>query len=94
MRIEGDTAAFRKAVEERGDEFAAHSERARAGGCIHHRFGIGEDHVVVVDEWESAEQFERFFGDPELQAFIESTGAAAGPPQLTITEAISSADQF
>ena len=92
--FEGDTAVFRRALEERGDEFAAMGERARQAGCIHHRFGIGNGHVVVMDEWESAEQFERFFGDPELQAFITSTGAIGGAPQLSFTEAISSPDEF
>jgi hypothetical protein len=50
--------------------------------------------VVVVDEWETADQFQAFFADPELQAFIVSAGAAPGPPDLTIAEAISSPDQF
>ncbi len=49
---------------------------------------------MVVDEWESADHFQRFFADPELQSFIASTGADSAPPELTITEAVSSADEF
>ena len=49
-------------------------------GAIHHRFGIGDGFVVVIDEWETAEQFNTFFGDPELQQFISEIGAAGGPP--------------
>jgi quinol monooxygenase YgiN len=91
----GDTATFRKALEERGDEFAAIADRAQQAGCIHHRFGIGDGFVVIVDEWDTAEHFQRFFGDPELQAFIASTGALAdAPPELTVTEAITSPDEF
>jgi hypothetical protein len=68
---------------------------AKRAGCIHHRFGVGDGFVVIVDEWESAEQFQRFFSDPELQAFIASTGAIAEtPPELSVTEAITSPDQF
>jgi quinol monooxygenase YgiN len=94
-KFPGDTATFRKALEERGNEFADIAERAKQAGCIHHRFGIGDGYVVIVDEWESPEQFQRFFSDPELQAFIASSGAAADrPPGLTVTEAITSPDQF
>ncbi len=93
-RFQGDTSTFRQALQDRADEFATIAERAKAGGAIHHRFGIGDGFVVVVDEWESAEHFQAFFADPELQEFIASTGAASGPPDLTITEAVSSPDQF
>src|ERR1700736_904666 len=93
-KFTGDTATFRRAVEERGSEFAAFGERARQGGCIHHRFGVGDGFVVVVDEWESADHFQRFFEDPELQSFIASAGAASGPPELTFTEAVDSPDEF
>ena len=94
-KFRGDTAAFRKALDERGGEFAAIAERAKQAGCIHHRFGVGDGFVVIVDEWDTAEQFERFFADPELQAFIASAGAATdAPPELTVTEAITSPDQF
>ena len=49
---------------------------------------------MLVDEWESVEQFQQFFSNPELQAFIGSVGAAPAPPEITITEAITSSDQF
>jgi quinol monooxygenase YgiN len=50
--------------------------------------------VVMVDEWETAEHFQRFFANPELQAFIGSIGAAPVPPEITITDAVSSPDQY
>jgi hypothetical protein len=93
-KFQGDTAMFRQAIAERGAEFAEIATRARAAGAIHHRFGIGDGFVVLTDEWESAEQFQQFFSDPELQKFIASTGAAPEPPEVTVTEAITSPDQF
>ena len=49
----------------------------------------------MVDEWESPEQFEAFFGDPELQAFIASAGGdPTTPPEFIFSEAISSPDEF
>jgi quinol monooxygenase YgiN len=51
--------------------------------------------VLVVDEWETPQDFEKFFGDPDLQAFIGSIGGdTSAPPEMTITEAVSSADEF
>jgi quinol monooxygenase YgiN len=93
-KFHGDTVKFRQALTERADEFAAISGQAQAAGGISHRFGIGEDFVLIVDEWESAGEFQQFFSNPELQEFIGSVGAAPAPPEITITEAISSPDQY
>jgi quinol monooxygenase YgiN len=93
-KVRGDTATFQKALADRADEFAAFSTRAREMGAIHHRFGIGDGFVLVVDEWETAESFQQFFGDPKMQEFIGTIGAEPAPPEITITEAIASADDF
>lgn len=93
-KFQGDTATFRRALTERADEFAKIGDTARAAGGIHHRFGVGDGFVMVVDEWESVEHFQKFFGNPDLQAFVGSVGAAPVPPEITITEAVSSADQY
>jgi quinol monooxygenase YgiN len=94
-KFHGDTAKFRQALSDRGGEFAKISDRARAEGGLHHRFGVGDGFVVLVDEWETAEHFQKFFSQPDLQAFIGSVGADPGqPPEITVTEAVASADQF
>jgi quinol monooxygenase YgiN len=93
-KFQGDTAAFRQALTDRAEEFAKISEMARSEGGIHHRFGVGDGFVVIVDEWETAEQFQRFFSNPDLQAFIGSVGAAPAPPEITIAEPVVSPDQY
>jgi hypothetical protein len=93
-KFQGDTAKFRQALADRTGEFAKISDMSRSVGAIHHRFGIGDGFVVIVDEWETVEQFQQFFSNPELQAFIGSVGAAPAPPEITISEAVASADQF
>lgn len=95
VKVPGDTARFRAALTERADEFVAISEKGRAAGALHHRFGIGDGYVLVVDEWSSPDQFEAFFGDPALQEFIGSVGGdTSAPPDINVTEAIASADSF
>jgi quinol monooxygenase YgiN len=93
-KFQGNTATFRQALVDRADEFAKIAEMAQAAGGIHHRFGIGDGFVVIVDEWETAEHFQRFFGHPDLQAFIGSVGADPAPPEITVTEAVASPDQY
>jgi hypothetical protein len=93
-KFEGDTAKFRQALTDRAGEFAKIADMARSAGGVHHRFGIGDGFVVIVDEWETAGQFQQFFANPDLQAFIGSVGAAPVPPQITVAEAVASPDQY
>jgi hypothetical protein len=92
-KFAGDTAVFRQSLADRMAEFEKVSADARAHGGIHHRFGIGDGYVVIVDEWESVEHFQQFFSNPELQTFIGSVGAQ-GAPEITIAEAVESPDQY
>jgi hypothetical protein len=94
VKVPGDTTSFQRALDDRGGEFKAIGDRARGVGAIHHRFGVGDGFILVVDEWETAEQFEQFFSDPELTAFIGSVGGDPAPPEITVTEAIASPDEF
>jgi quinol monooxygenase YgiN len=93
-KFQGDTATFRQALADRADEFAEIADNARAAGAIHHRFGVGDGFVMIVDEWESVDHFQKFMANPDLQAFIGSVGAAPAPPELIMAEAITSPDQF
>ncbi len=93
-KFQGDAAAFSQALTDRAGEFAKIADMAKAAGGVHHRFGIGDGFVMLVDEWESVEHFQQFFSNPDLQAFIGSVGAAPAPPEITISEAVSSADQY
>ena len=93
-KFQGDTAVFSQAFTDRAGEFAKIADMAKAAGGVHHRFGIGDGFVVIVDEWESVEQFQQFFSNPDLQAFIGSVGAAPAPPEITVAEAVSSPDQY
>jgi hypothetical protein len=93
-KFQGDTAKFGQALTGRAGEFAKIADMAKAAGGVHHRFGIGDGFVVIVDEWESVEHFQQFFSNPDLQAFIGSVGAAPAPPEITVAEAVSSPDQY
>jgi hypothetical protein len=69
-------------------------DAARAAGAIHHRFGVGDGFVVVVDERESAEAFHAFFsGNPDLPGVMPAVGAKSAP-DIPVAEALASPDQF
>ena len=94
-KVFGDASVFTKSLDERADEFRAYSARGQEAGAIHHQFAIGDGFVLVIDEWESAEAFQKFFGDPELQAFIGSVGGDPNrAPEIVVGESVDSPDKF
>lgn len=94
VKVPGDVQAFRQAVTDRAAEFEAIAERARPAGCLHHQFGVGPDFVLVLDEWDTVDNFMTFFGDPELQAFIPSVGGDPSRAEVTIADGVESSDKF
>jgi hypothetical protein len=96
IRVAGDTDRFRSFMAD--DSEAARlkeiSDDSKTKGAIHHRFAIGDGFVLVVDEWESPEQFQQFFeGNAQIEEVIRDSGGQ-GPPDVTIAEAIDTPDQF
>ena len=94
LKFKGDTAVFQQALAGRAGEFEKNGAASRAVGGVHHRFGIGDGYVMVVDEWESIEQFQQFFANPEMQAWIGTLGAAPEPPEMIVAQAVSSPDEY
>ena len=94
-KVAGDTAKFSQSLTDRAAEYEKISADARTKGAIHHRFGVGNGHIVIVDEWETAEQFQQFFSAPELQAFVASVGGdASSPPEVDVSERVPSSGEF
>jgi hypothetical protein len=93
VRVPGDTGQFLTFVDENAECLRQLADQAKAAGCRHHRFAVGEDFVLVVDEWDSTEQFQQFFSDPQIGELMQRSGAL-GEPQITVARAIASADQF
>lgn len=95
LKVNGDTAVFQKALADRAAEFEAVVEKAKAAGAIHHRFGVGDGYVHVIDEWETVEGFQGFFGEPSMQEFLGSIGAdTSAEPDITVSLALRTVDEF
>jgi hypothetical protein len=93
MKVDGDTDQFRRFIATEGDRLRGLAQSARDAGAIHHRFGVGDGFVVVVDEWDSAESFERFISSDTIVEVIGEMGGR-GAPAVDITEAVETPDQF
>ncbi len=60
------------------------TEDTKGGGLIHHTFVAGDEELVVIDEWETAEQFQSFFeGNAKVAKVTELVGVT-GPPTVAI----------
>lgn len=95
IKITGDTDVFRKSLDVHAQEYRTIAEQAKAAGAIHHQFAVGDGIVLIIDEWESADAFQRFFGDPELRTFMVTVGANLDvPPEIIVGESVDSPDRF
>jgi heme-degrading monooxygenase HmoA len=67
------------------------TEDTKAGGLIHHTFVAGDGELVVIDEWDTAEQFQSFFdGNAKVAKIMESVGVT-GPPAIAIYNEVEAA---
>lgn len=93
--VQGDTDVFKKSLADRASDYELIAANAKMAGAIHHRFGVGDGSVLIMDEWNDEDSFRTFFAQPELQEFIGAVGGDTSvPPAITVTEAITSPDQF
>lgn len=90
MKVAGDTDQFRRFIQDE-DRLRSIAERAKAAGAIHHRFGIGDGYVIVVDEWDTAEHMQQFLAS--IGDVFADAGAQA-EPEMWFSEAVSTADEF
>jgi hypothetical protein len=95
FKVPGDLDIFTKSLDARADDFRRLSDSAKAAGAVHHQFALGPDYVMVVDEWDTIEHFQEFFGAPDLQAFMSEIGGDNSVrPDFIIGECVDSHDKF
>jgi heme-degrading monooxygenase HmoA len=70
------------------------TEDTKSAGILHHRFIAGAAELVVIDEWETAEQFQKFFeGNPKVERVTTAIGVT-GPPTVTVYNSFEAAGAF
>ena len=95
VRMKVDRGKFEELVAKQNGKFREISERGKAAGAIHHRFVLADNgDVVVIDEWESREQFERFFQQETEIPLLMAAAGIAGEPEVSFFEPIAIGDEF
>src|SRR5689334_1496145 len=89
-----EPANVEKLWRDRKADFETISKEAKAAGAIHHRWGFGDGSVVIIDEWPSAAEFEKFFGSQTLIPQLMEAAGVSGPPTFEILEAKTAPDEF
>ena len=93
-KLHADPARIQKLWKDRAEDFKGVRKEAEAAGALHHRWGIGDGFVVLIDEWPDAESFETFFhGNATIPSLMQEAGVQA-PPEFTIVEAATGPDEF
>jgi heme-degrading monooxygenase HmoA len=96
LRIAGDSSRIEQALNSDTERLRSIAERAKGKGALHHRFYGNADgsEVLVVDEWDSAESFQQFFGEtPDIGAMMAEAGVTS-EPEAKFWQALDTPDAF
>ena len=96
LRIAGDAKSIEQALTSDPDRLKQVSDRARSKGAKRHAFYASTDGngVLVVDEWESAEAFQQFFGESQEIAQMMGEGGVTSQPEATFWNELDTPDKF
>jgi quinol monooxygenase YgiN len=95
LRVAGDPARLEQFSAEQSATVEGIASKARGAGCISHRFyGSDDGQILVVDEWESAEAFQQFFGStPEIPEMMAKVGVTS-EPEVTFWRKLETNDEI
>ena len=96
LRIKADPSRLQEAMASNEARWQAINGRAKELGAIHHRFMAGADgtEILVLDEWESAEAFQKFFeASDDIRAMMGEIGVTS-EPEVTFWHALDTPDAF
>ena len=93
-RMTADPALMDKLFSERKSDFEAIAAEARTLGALHHEFLRGDGEVLLVDEWGSAEQFQKFFAEQKVIPSLMADAGVTTRPEINIYEVMDSPDKF
>jgi heme-degrading monooxygenase HmoA len=96
LQLDADPAKFEEVAAADPDRMSGIRDRAVGKGLIAHRFfGSDDGKVLVVDEWESMEQFQAFFEEvgEEVGKLTEEMGVT-NPPQPQFWRVLESHDKY
>jgi quinol monooxygenase YgiN len=94
LRVKADADKFESYAKEHADVLKGIADNAKSLGCIHHTFAAENGDVVVMDEWESQEAFEKFFNDNQEVAKVMQDMGVQSDPEIHFYRPLDTGDQF
>jgi quinol monooxygenase YgiN len=94
LRVKADAGKLEQYAKEHPDLMHKITDDAKSLGCIHHTFASENGDVVVMDEWESREAFEKFFDDNQDVGKIMQDMGVQAPPEIHFYKPLDTGDQF
>ena len=94
LRVKADADKMERFAQEHEDLMHKITDRAKSLGCIHHTFAAENGDVIVMDEWESREAFEKFFNDNADVAKIMQDVGVQSEPEIHFYRPLQTGDQF
>jgi hypothetical protein len=86
---------FMEAFQRQPERMKRISEDGRSQGAIHHLLTANDDGIlIVVDEWDSRENFERFLANQEEIKNIMSEFEPGDPPIICSYRVLDTSDRF
>jgi hypothetical protein len=84
------------AYQQQAERFKQIAEDGRSQGAIHHAFAATDDGtVVVVDEWDNVENWQRFFANQEeIKSFMSEFFPDAGQPIVRSYRVLDTPDRY
>jgi heme-degrading monooxygenase HmoA len=94
LRAKGDPAALEKYAAANADQMKRIANEGKKSGAAHHLFAAGKGEIVVIDEWDSLESFQKFFqGQSEIPQMMAAAGIT-GEPEITSYRVLDTKDAF
>jgi quinol monooxygenase YgiN len=94
MRVKADADKFERYAQEHQEVLQGIIENAKELGCIHHTFAAENGDVIVMDEWESKDAFEKFFNSNEDVAKVMQEMGVQSDPEIHFYRPLDTGDQF
>jgi heme-degrading monooxygenase HmoA len=94
LRVKADADRFEQYAQENAELMRSITDNAKSLGCIHHTFAREDGDVVVMDEWESRDAFEKFFNGNEDVAKVMQDMGVQSDPEIHFYKPLETGDQF
>lgn len=94
LRAQGNGKGLETFAQKNPDVIQKVAARAKEYGVLRHRFFGTENEILVVDEWPSQRDFQRFYeSSPEISDMMARAGVT-GEPSITFADYVDAGDDI